>query len=68
MKLYRTTDGIFVEQQDRFERVPVTDWDELIRSASSRLAICVLFVKYRQPRTTVALFAALLAAAAQTNS
>src|ERR1035438_10194648 len=34
MKLYRTTNGIFVEQQDRFYRVPVTDWDELIRSAN----------------------------------
>src|ERR1035438_6022673 len=32
MKLYRTTNGIFVEQQDRFYRVPATDWDELIRS------------------------------------
>jgi 2-dehydro-3-deoxy-D-arabinonate dehydratase len=33
MKLYRTTNGIFVEQQDRFYRVPAADWDELIRSA-----------------------------------
>jgi 2-dehydro-3-deoxy-D-arabinonate dehydratase len=32
MKLYRTTNGIFVEQQGRFYRVPVTEWDELIRS------------------------------------
>jgi len=32
MKLYRTTNGIFVERQDRFYRVPATDWDELIRS------------------------------------
>jgi hypothetical protein len=30
------------------------------------LAICVLFLEYRQPRMTVALFAALLAAAALT--
>jgi hypothetical protein len=30
----------------------------------SWLAICVLFLEYRQPRMTVALFAALLAAAA----
>jgi len=34
MKLYRTTNGIFVEQQDRFYRVPATDWDELIRSTN----------------------------------
>ena len=34
MKLYRTTKGIFVEQQDRFYRVPATDWDELIRSTN----------------------------------
>src|ERR1039458_5150190 len=32
MKLYRTTNGIFVEQQDRFYPVPAMDWDELIRS------------------------------------
>jgi 2-dehydro-3-deoxy-D-arabinonate dehydratase len=32
MKLYRTTNGIFVEQQDRFFPVPATDWDELMRS------------------------------------
>ena len=34
MKLYRTTNGIFVEQLDRFYRVPATDWDELIRSTN----------------------------------
>jgi 2-dehydro-3-deoxy-D-arabinonate dehydratase len=34
MKLYRTTNGIFVEQQDRFYTVPAIDWDELIRSAN----------------------------------
>ena len=34
MKLYRTTNGIFVEQQDWFYRVPATDWDELIRSVN----------------------------------
>jgi 2-dehydro-3-deoxy-D-arabinonate dehydratase len=32
MKLYRTTNGIFVEQQDRFYPVSAKDWDELIRS------------------------------------
>lgn len=35
-------------------------------AALSWLAICVLFLEYRQPRITVALFAALLAAAALT--
>ena len=35
-------------------------------AASSWLGICVLFLEYRQPRMTVALFAALLAAAAFT--
>ena len=35
-------------------------------AALSWLAICVLFLEYRQPRMTVALFAALLAAAALT--
>ena len=35
-------------------------------TALSWLAICVLFLEYRQPRMTVALFAALLAAAALT--
>ena len=34
MKLYRTTNGIFVEQLERFYRVPATDWDELIRSTN----------------------------------
>jgi 2-dehydro-3-deoxy-D-arabinonate dehydratase len=33
MKLYRTTNGIFVEQQERFYRVPAAGWDELICSA-----------------------------------
>jgi 2-dehydro-3-deoxy-D-arabinonate dehydratase len=32
MKLYRATNGIFVEQQDRFYLVPAPDWDELIRN------------------------------------
>lgn len=36
-------------------------------AASSWLAICVLFLEYWQPRMTVALFAALLAAAALTS-
>jgi hypothetical protein len=36
-------------------------------AASSWLGICVLFLEYRQPRMTVALFAALLAAAALTS-
>ena len=35
-------------------------------AAVSWLAICVLFLEYRQPRMTVGLFAALLAAAALT--
>lgn len=35
-------------------------------AALSWLAICALFLEYRQPRMTVALFAALLAAAALT--
>ena len=35
-------------------------------AAFSWLAICVLFLEYRQPRMTVALFAALLAAAVLT--
>ena len=33
MKLYRTTNGIFVEQQQRWHRVPAAGWDELICSA-----------------------------------
>jgi 2-dehydro-3-deoxy-D-arabinonate dehydratase len=33
MKLYRTTNGIFVEQQQRFHPVPATGWDELVNSA-----------------------------------
>jgi len=36
-------------------------------AASGWMAICVLFLEYRQPRMTVALFAALLAAAALTS-
>jgi 2-dehydro-3-deoxy-D-arabinonate dehydratase len=34
MKLYRTTNGIFVEQNNRFHRVPATGWDELICSVN----------------------------------
>jgi 2-dehydro-3-deoxy-D-arabinonate dehydratase len=34
MKLYRTTNGIFVEQQDCFYTVPASNWDELIRSTN----------------------------------
>ena len=33
MKLYRTTNGIFIEHQQRFHRVPAEGWDELICSA-----------------------------------
>ncbi|HEX9201272.1 MAG TPA: fumarylacetoacetate hydrolase family protein [Acidobacteriaceae bacterium] len=33
MKLYRTTNGIFVEQHSRFHHVPAASWDELICSA-----------------------------------
>jgi 2-dehydro-3-deoxy-D-arabinonate dehydratase len=33
MKLYRTTNGIFAAQHERFHRVPATGWDELICSA-----------------------------------
>jgi 2-dehydro-3-deoxy-D-arabinonate dehydratase len=33
MKLYNTTNGIFVEEGSRFYRVPASGWDELIRSA-----------------------------------
>ena len=36
-------------------------------AASGLMAICVLFLEYRQPRMTVGLFAALLAAAALTS-
>jgi 2-dehydro-3-deoxy-D-arabinonate dehydratase len=32
MKLYRTSNGNFVEENDNFYRVPDTDWDELISS------------------------------------
>jgi 2-dehydro-3-deoxy-D-arabinonate dehydratase len=32
MKLYRTTNGIFVEEGSRFYPVPASGWDELIRS------------------------------------
>ena len=31
MKLYRTANGIFVEQDDRFCLVPALSWDELVR-------------------------------------
>ncbi len=44
-------------------------WPGLIlgfQAALSWLAICLLFLEYRQPRMTVALFAALFAAAALT--
>jgi 2-dehydro-3-deoxy-D-arabinonate dehydratase len=34
MKLYRTTNGIFAERQDRFYCVPATSWDELMRSVN----------------------------------
>ena len=30
MKLYRTSNGIFVEEEDSFYLVPATDWDELM--------------------------------------
>ncbi len=33
MKLYNTTNGIFVEEGSRFYPVPASGWDELIRSA-----------------------------------
>jgi 2-dehydro-3-deoxy-D-arabinonate dehydratase len=33
MKLYRTANGIFVEQHERFHLMPTNDWDELICSA-----------------------------------
>ena len=33
MKLYHTTEGIFVEQGDRYYLVPASGWDELICSA-----------------------------------
>ena len=33
MKLYRTTSGIFVEEQGSFYPVPALDWDELISSS-----------------------------------
>jgi 2-dehydro-3-deoxy-D-arabinonate dehydratase len=32
MKLYRTANGIFVEEADRFHPVPASGWDDLIRS------------------------------------
>ncbi len=33
MKLYRTTNGIILEEESAFYRVPAADWDELIASA-----------------------------------
>jgi 2-dehydro-3-deoxy-D-arabinonate dehydratase len=33
MKLYRTTNGVFVEESGTFYRVSEADWDEIIRSA-----------------------------------
>ena len=33
MKLYRTTNGLFVEEGSHFYSVPASGWDELIRSA-----------------------------------
>ena len=32
MKLYRTTKGVFVEQDDKYYVVPVVDWDDLLSS------------------------------------
>ena len=32
MKLYRTSNGVFVEENDNYYLVPVADWDELISS------------------------------------
>ncbi|HEX4785995.1 MAG TPA: fumarylacetoacetate hydrolase family protein [Candidatus Sulfotelmatobacter sp.] len=34
MKLYRTSDGLFVEEDGTFYLVPATDWDELISSST----------------------------------
>src|SRR6202020_701093 len=39
MKLYRTSNGIFVEQNSSFYCVPDTDWDELISSADLHLRV-----------------------------
>jgi 2-dehydro-3-deoxy-D-arabinonate dehydratase len=33
VKLYRTSNGVFVEQNDNFYLLPVADWDELISSS-----------------------------------
>ncbi|MFZ1140523.1 MAG: fumarylacetoacetate hydrolase family protein [Candidatus Sulfotelmatobacter sp.] len=33
MKLYRTSNGVLVEQNDNFYLLPVADWDELISSS-----------------------------------
>ncbi len=33
MKLYRTSNGVFVEENDNFYLVPVADWDDLICSS-----------------------------------
>ncbi len=39
MKLYRTTNGVFVEQDAKFYPVPATDWDQLICSADLRAQV-----------------------------
>ena len=39
MKLYRTTHGIFVEEDNRFYVVPASGWDELIRSVDLDLRL-----------------------------
>jgi 2-dehydro-3-deoxy-D-arabinonate dehydratase len=36
MKLYRTSDGVFVEEDSRFYALPSSDWDELIASPNLR--------------------------------
>ncbi|HEY4378840.1 MAG TPA: fumarylacetoacetate hydrolase family protein [Acidobacteriaceae bacterium] len=58
MKLYRTTNGIFVEDGGGFHAVSIDDWDELIRSADLlervRAATTEASVKAFEPRSILA--------------
>jgi 2-dehydro-3-deoxy-D-arabinonate dehydratase len=50
MKLYRTSNGVFVEEHDNFYLVPAADWDKLI--SSPNLIAQVRKVIGKRPATT----------------
>jgi 2-dehydro-3-deoxy-D-arabinonate dehydratase len=39
MKLYRTSNGVFVEENETFYRLPMTDWDHLISTSDLHMQI-----------------------------